>query len=242
VTGISMGAMQMQRVQIGNCSANTRSMAKFDCFDYFHILTDRQFPPTQIQTPCVNVLGDSSCTIALANYTTTAYALASSSTSLYLNISVPAHQTSHAYTKGNLILVSGVLYFCLVGGTSAGSAPSFNSTYGAITDDGSTVQFQSCGSTAAGTNPGFQGFPLGFCTVQSGQNINLIGSIKVQVISGGLVQFQLSRPLPLPVATGDTVTFTVGCNKSLATCGNFFNNSIHFKGDPYVPNPESAGV
>jgi len=31
-----------------------------------------------------------------------------------------------------------------------------------------------------------------------------------------------------------------GCDRTLATCTNVFNNTIHFGGFPYIPTPETA--
>lgn len=45
----------------------------------------------------------------------------------------------------------------------------------------------------------------------------------------------LSLPTP-----GDQFQLLPGCDRSLATCTNVFNNAVHFGGFPYVPTPESA--
>ncbi|HEY3910371.1 MAG TPA: DUF2163 domain-containing protein [Stellaceae bacterium] len=41
-------------------------------------------------------------------------------------------------------------------------------------------------------------------------------------------------------ATGDQFQLLPGCDRTLPTCTNVFNNAIHFGGMPYVPTPESA--
>lgn len=41
-------------------------------------------------------------------------------------------------------------------------------------------------------------------------------------------------------STGDTCTLYPGCDRTLATCKQKFNNQINFKGTPWVPVPESA--
>ncbi len=43
-----------------------------------------------------------------------------------------------------------------------------------------------------------------------------------------------------PVAVGDEFQLLPGCDRTLATCTNVFNNAIHFGGFPYVPTPETA--
>jgi uncharacterized phage protein (TIGR02218 family) len=43
-----------------------------------------------------------------------------------------------------------------------------------------------------------------------------------------------------PPAAGDQFQLLPGCDRTLPTCTNVFNNAIHFGGFPYVPTPESA--
>jgi len=43
-----------------------------------------------------------------------------------------------------------------------------------------------------------------------------------------------------PPATGDQFQLLPGCDRSIATCTNVFNNAIHFGGMPYIPTPETA--
>jgi uncharacterized phage protein (TIGR02218 family) len=43
-----------------------------------------------------------------------------------------------------------------------------------------------------------------------------------------------------PVIAGDQFQLLPGCDRTLATCTNVFNNAIHFGGFPYIPTPETA--
>jgi uncharacterized phage protein (TIGR02218 family) len=43
-----------------------------------------------------------------------------------------------------------------------------------------------------------------------------------------------------PVLVGDEFQLLPGCDRTLATCQNVFNNSIHFGGFPFIPTPETA--
>ena len=43
-----------------------------------------------------------------------------------------------------------------------------------------------------------------------------------------------------PPATGDQFQLLPGCDRTIATCTNVFNNAVHFGGFPYVPTPETA--
>ena len=43
-----------------------------------------------------------------------------------------------------------------------------------------------------------------------------------------------------PVVAGDEFQLLPGCDRTLASCTNLFNNASHFGGFPYVPTPETA--
>jgi uncharacterized phage protein (TIGR02218 family) len=43
-----------------------------------------------------------------------------------------------------------------------------------------------------------------------------------------------------PVEAGDQFRLLPGCDRTLATCSNVFNNALHFGGFPYIPTPETA--
>lgn len=49
----------------------------------------------------------------------------------------------------------------------------------------------------------------------------------------------LLRPLPFPVAAGDTFTAYPGCAKSTGAC-TAFGNLVNFGGQPYIPVPEAV--
>jgi len=229
-SGFSMGTMQLMIGQIGNVKPSGRSKIICEVFDLTYVL-NREFPPHRIQSACRHSFCDSGCTLQINNFRSTPYALDSSSTQLYLNLTIPARVNSGTYVYGNLLLVTGVLYMCTVPGVAAGSAPSFVATRGATTVDGG-VTWTSLGF---GSN---QSLPLGYIYFVAGQNAGLKRAIKAQTITtGGLAQIQLLKSLPFAVANTDTVQLFLGCDKTLATC-ELYENLIHFGGMPFVPNPE----
>lgn len=57
-------------------------------------------------------------------------------------------------------------------------------------------------------------------------------------LSGGSVA--LLKAWLEPVAVGDGFQLLPGCDHTLATCENTFNNLIHYGGFPYIPPPELA--
>lgn len=50
----------------------------------------------------------------------------------------------------------------------------------------------------------------------------------------------LKLPFLSPVMVGDEFQLLPGCDRTLATCTNVFNNAVHFGGFPYIPTPETA--
>lgn len=112
---------------------------------------------------------------------------------------------------------------------------SFASANAIATPPGTTLQLNL--TTTITVSPFYQ---LGTCVFTSGQNNGLEFFIKNQGVSGGVSFLTLGAPTPFLPAPGDTVEIYPGCDKTIATCSNKFNNLIHFGGMPFVPSPESA--
>jgi uncharacterized phage protein (TIGR02218 family) len=55
--------------------------------------------------------------------------------------------------------------------------------------------------------------------------------------SGGV---SMKLPFLSSVVTGDRFQLLPGCDRTLATCTNVFNNAAHFGGFPFIPTPETA--
>lgn len=90
------------------------------------------------------------------------------------------------------------------------------------------------------TNTSFGPLPfytLGKVVGLTGQNTGITVSVKNQLSA---TQFQLNQPLPFPVVPGDTFLLIAGCGKDLVTCDKKFNNLIHNRAMPFVPNAEIA--
>ncbi len=81
---------------------------------------------------------------------------------------------------------------------------------------------------------------LGACRFTSGANSGIGRTVQVQQLSGTLVVLLFSRPFPFSVQPGDAVTVSAGCDKTPGTCDGRFGNLLHFRGQPYVPVPETA--
>ena len=70
----------------------------------------------------------------------------------------------------------------------------------------------------------------------SGKNINIKRGIKYH--TNGVLTLNL--PLLYAPSVGDTFTVSAGCDKTMATCKNKFNNLANFGGTPFIPNPDST--
>lgn len=233
-SGFSMGTMKLMNGSLGGVRPAGRSKITCEVFDSIYLL-NREVPPFVIMSGCRHSLFDSGCALNVADFQSTNIALALNSTSLYLNLSIPARLNTTAYVKGNLILIPNTVYLCTTAGTSAGSPPAFNPTRAQVTVDGGAHW------TSMGT-PGVDSqYPLGYVIFTSGQNSGLKASIKTVVTVALQLQLQLLKPLPFAVNPGDTVQLIPGCDKSLAIngCGGYANQ-LHYGGQPYVPNPEVA--
>ena len=78
-------------------------------------------------------------------------------------------------------------------------------------------------------------FTQGWIVGATGANAGVGRTVKSQI--GTAVT--TIQPWPQPIATGDTFLAYAGCDKSQATCQSKFSNVIHFRGQPYVPAPET---
>jgi hypothetical protein len=228
-SGVAMGSMVLTLGQLGAVKPAGRSKVVCEIFDLTYIL-NRRVPPLAIQSACNHTVFDAGCGLNVSNFQSTNVVLDVTSTNLNLNLDIPARANGTPYVFGNLIVVGGVIYMCTTAGTSAGSAPTFNSPRFATTADGSTLVWTSQN----------EAYPLGYILYTGGQNAGLKWSIKAQAISSGsLQQLQLLKPLPFPVAAGDTIQLIPGCLKTIANCIGF-NNLIHIMAAPFVPNPETS--
>lgn len=108
--------------------------------------------------------------------------------------------------------------------------------------------FQSTGTVTASPAPTQIGFGSGLTgnagrwsqgrvLFTSGANSGLTAAVKSNDGSGN---FALIQPLPVSPAPGDTFTAFPGCDLTMGTCDTKFNNLGRFRGEPFVPVPETA--
>lgn len=98
--------------------------------------------------------------------------------------------------------------------------------------DGARMSFGSSSTELAGW---FNGGSLRFLT---GANAGLSMPVKRYEQSSGVYWFPAAWPNA--IAVGDTFENWAGCDKTLATCTNKFGNTAHFRGQPFIPAPETT--
>lgn len=79
-------------------------------------------------------------------------------------------------------------------------------------------------------------YDQGTITFESGANVGVSRTVQTSTPSG----LSLSRPLDYPLVVGDSFVVYKGCDKTMTTCQNRFNNLANFRGFPFVPPPELA--
>jgi hypothetical protein len=81
-------------------------------------------------------------------------------------------------------------------------------------------------------------YALGNLVFTSGDNAGLRMMIRSSVGATGALT--LLAPLPFNIADGDHVTAYPGCDKSVTTCTNKFNNKLNYGGFTEIPAAETA--
>lgn len=79
-------------------------------------------------------------------------------------------------------------------------------------------------------------FDLGVVAFTAGPNTGV--SRTVRSFAGGVVE--TIAPFPFTPSVGDTFTIVPGCDLTVATCTNRFNNKPRFRGFPFIPKPETV--
>lgn len=149
-----------------------------------------------------------------------------------------------------------VVYECTLAGITAGTAPVYNPTIGAETVDGTAKftarqaflragvvsvlidqrRFKITIDEGRAVDDWFNG---GGLTFETGNNAGLTIEVKDWTRSDNTVEIFMGAPFPIQV--GDKLRLYPGCDKRVATCKAKFDNSINFRGDPYVPGPDELG-
>ncbi len=98
--------------------------------------------------------------------------------------------------------------------------------------DGSTQTVINGAPSPVGV-PFVQGTIIGVTGANAGETRTITGFQSGQTVAVKLAFLSMPQP-------GDQFQLLPGCDRSLATCTNTFNNQIHFGGMPFIPAPENA--
>lgn len=83
-------------------------------------------------------------------------------------------------------------------------------------------------------------FTAGLVRFTSGANSGLAFEIKAHTRTAGVDVVELWAAPALPLAVGDTATFTAGCKKDIDTCRTKFANILNFRGFPHIPGADAV--
>lgn len=80
---------------------------------------------------------------------------------------------------------------------------------------------------------------LGVLTFSSGLNTGVRRTVRSHVLATGTATVAAVFPFPLAIGAGDAFSLRAGCDKTKALCTTKFANLVHFRGEPFVPAPET---
>lgn len=101
-----------------------------------------------------------------------------------------------------------------------------------IAEEGRVLRFASFGSFAP------RWFEGGRIEVLTGAAAGLAGVIKQDRDDGAGRRLDLWQSLRAPLAAGDGLRITAGCDKRAATCKARFDNFLNFRGFPHIPGED----
>ena len=145
------------------------------------------------------------------------------------------------------------VYKVTTGRMTAGSQPTYDTTIGNTTTDGTAVLTAQDSFTRDGHVTDVVGnrtiqidysdsravddwFNGGVIVFDAGENYGVVLEINDWTETDGVLQTFLDFPFaPVP---GTPVHVYPGCDKRITTCNTLFSNAINFRGEPYVPSTD----
>jgi uncharacterized phage protein (TIGR02218 family) len=137
--------------------------------------------------------------------------------------------------EGQAVTISGVLGMEVINTVTIARNPTATTFELRIdtSDTGDYPPYTSGGTvTPLGGGSGY--YQFGIVTWLTGLNAGLSMEVKSYVPG----QVTLALPMPYAISDGspiDTFTISAGCDKSMTTCRDRFNNIVNFRGEPYLP-------
>lgn len=118
-------------------------------------------------------------------------------------------------------------------------AASFTNTFTvSLMVDPKRLQFYSAVTGIPGVANTTDYYALGVITFTSGLNAGVSRTCR-NFDTGAPASFRVISPWPYAPAVGDTFTVTPGCDKQSATCNTKFSNLARFRGQEFIPAPET---
>lgn len=151
------------------------------------------------------------------------------------------------------------IYRVKTAGTTSGVTPTFNTTVGEETTDGTVVfvaeeAYIRAGSvtdvtdnrtfsvsvTEARAEGNTTWFAGGLVAFESGLNAGIAREIRNWDGVSGASGITTLFPFPYEISPGDVVRVLPGCDKSIETCQDRYGNAKNFKGFPHLPGQDFA--
>lgn len=80
----------------------------------------------------------------------------------------------------------------------------------------------------------------GKITMTSGDCDGLAMEVKSFAVETGVGVLRLALPFPFDVAVGDGYSLEPGCDYTIETCNDTFDNVLNFRGEPHIPGMRKA--
>jgi uncharacterized phage protein (TIGR02218 family) len=117
---------------------------------------------------------------------------------------------------------------------------------GAVTDVTGRSIFTNSAWAVSGASGGSDPYKFGKLTWTTsgssggGSNLNDGFSMEVKSFDFDIGEFTLFSAMPYEITVGDTFDVMFGCDKSLATCRDVFDNVVNFRGEPHLPGTDKV--
>lgn len=105
----------------------------------------------------------------------------------------------------------------------------------------SRTQFTANLSTAIDPAAIPQRFQLGTIECTSGPNVGIRRTVKtLALVSGTTFNLTTVQAWPFAVSAGNAFSLSAGCPRTRDACQGVFNNLARFRGEPFIPAPETV--
>lgn len=167
------------------------------------------------------------------------------------NLQLTVHETARTNTFQDIY--ENRYYEVTVAGTTAGSQPSYDTTIGNPTTDGTAtlvardawtrdayindvVDNRTFNLTVSDSRAVNDWFTQGALIYESSQNSSKVHEIRDWTETNGVIVVFL--PPPYTALPGSKMRVYPGCDKRLTICVSKFANALNFRGEPFIPGQD----